>query len=388
MRIDALTVRDIRNITEAHIEFDPHLTVLCGKNGQGKTNLLESIWMLTGGKSFRMAQDQQLLRADTEETFGTIEGVTQGNGHENRLRVLIDKKGQKGRVRTMRVNGAECRNSYEAAGVFTAVVFEPNMMNLIKGGPAERRRFVDAAISQVVPSYSRTMREYYMVLGHKNALLKNFRWKNPEDETLMDVYDETLCRTGAMIRRQRMRMLDLILPEAERTYRDISGGRETLGYKYNKDFCTGSEEETAARVRANRYFHPETMNHTQTEMLTLMQKNRYHDVKVGYCSFGPHRDDFWIYIDGKIARMYASQGQQRSAVLALKLSEAHALAHETGEHPVMLLDDVLSELDAERQAYLLSRVAGRQTVLTSCDAEIAEHAGGRVLHVEQGKVWE
>jgi len=388
MRIDALTVRNIRNIAEAHIEFDPQLTVLCGKNGQGKTNLLESVWMLTGGKSFRMAQDSQLLRADAEETFGTIEGVTQGNGHENTLRVLIDKKAQKGRVRTVRVNGAECRNSYEAAGVFTAVVFEPNMMNLIKGGPAERRRFVDSVICQVVPSYSRTMRQYYTVLGSKNALLKRFRWKNPQDDMLMDVYDETLSQIGALIRKQRLRMLDLILPEAERTYREISGGRETLGYKYNTDFLTEEECELELRRKTDRYFHPDTMNRTQTQMLTLMQKNRYHDVRAGYCSFGPHRDDFWIYIDGKMAKMYASQGQQRSAVLALKLSEAHALAHETGEHPVMLLDDVLSELDADRQAYLLSRVAGRQTILTSCDGGIADSTGGKVLHVEQGKVWE
>ncbi len=387
MRVDALTVRDIRNVEQAEITFDPLLTILCGKNGQGKTNLLESIWMLTGGKSFRLAQDSQLLRAGAQETFGTIEGVTQGSGHENHIRVLIDKKGQKGKVRTLRINGAECRNSYEAAGVFTAVVFEPNMMNLIKGGPAERRRFLDAAVSQASPSYSRTMREYYTMLGHKNALLKTYRRKNRQDETLMDVYDEALSRTGALIRKQRLRMLELILPEAQRTYGDIAGGKEALTYQYSRDLLTAEEWEAEQRTGTVKLMR-DTLNHSQTELYTLLQKNLEHDLKAGYCSAGPHRDDFWLYIDGKIARLYASQGQQRSAVLALKLGEAQALAHETGEHPVMLLDDVLSELDTDRQAYLLSRVAGRQTVLTSCTGELAHQTGGKVLHVEQGKVWE
>lgn len=383
MKIDSLTSCQFRNLEETYIEFDPELTVLCGKNGQGKTNLLESVWMLTGGKSFRMTQDSQLIRMDAQTPFAALEAVVRSSGHTARIRVLIDKKAQKGRVRTMFVNGAACENTYEAAGVFTAAVFEPNMMKLIKGGPAERRRFVDSAVCQVTPQYARILREYYGILSQKNALLKRFRWERDEDHSLMDVYDEHLLKTGLVIRNHRRRMLDLILPEAQRTYRDISGEKEALTYRYEMDLtgCEEQEPQTRGQQEALAKTAPEAL-------LSQLRENRYHDVKLGYCTYGPHRDDFSISIDGRQARHFASQGQQRSAVLALILGEAHALYQESGEYPVMLLDDVFSELDGERQKYLLSRLSGRQTILTSCTEDGTARTGGKVIHVERGRVWE
>ena len=324
MILKALEVENYRNIPAARFEPGRELTVICGKNGQGKTNLLEAVWLLTGGKSFRGAKDAELIRENAG--YAVAEGETQGFGKESRIRVFVGGQPGARKARTVRVNGVDYGRAANAAGTFTAVVFDPGHLSLVKGSPEGRRRFLDAALCQLYPGYVTLLRQYSRLVTQKNALLKSY-WQTPDANGLLDVFDEKLAESGAAVSAKRQEYLALIEPEITGTYRDIAAG---------------------------------------------------------FCTAGPHREDFSISIDGRAAKVFASQGQQRSAVLSLKLAEAAGAQKITGEHPVMLLDDVLSELDETRQSYLLSRMEHRQTIVTACDPDLFRRTSGRVYRMEGG----
>jgi DNA replication and repair protein RecF len=356
-----LTVQNYRNIAEAHFVPGRELTVICGQNGQGKTNLLEAVWLLTGGKSFRGGKDSELIREG--ESFAVVEGRTEGAGRENNVRIVVSD-GQQGRKgRSARVNGVDYGRASSAAGTFTAVVFDPGHLSLIKGSPEGRRKFLDAALCQLYPQYLTLYRQYTRLVTQKNALLKAYA-QTRDAEALLDVFDERLAQTGTEISERRRAYLERITPHVVQTYRDISSAREALAMYYEPCF---TEKETLAQV---------------------LRRTRGRDMAAGFCTAGPHKEDFVLQIDGRVARTFASQGQQRSAVLSLKLAEAAAAQEITGEHPVMLLDDVLSELDETRQAYLLSCIAHRQTIVTACDAGLFHKTQGRVYTVQNGALYE
>ena len=353
MILKALEVENYRNIPAARFEPGRELTVICGKNGQGKTNLLEAVWLLTGGKSFRGAKDAELIR----ENAGYAE--TQGFGKESRIRVFVGGQPGARKARTVRVNGVDYGRAANAAGTFTAVVFDPGHLSLVKGSPEGRRRFLDAALCQLYPGYVTLLRQYSRLVTQKNALLKSY-WQTPDANGLLDVFDEKLAESGAAVSAKRQEYLALIEPEITGTYRDIASGSETLAIQYEPSF----EPEKG--------------------LAPVLRESRARDIAAGFCTAGPHREDFSISIDGRAAKVFASQGQQRSAVLSLKLAEAAGAQKITGEHPVMLLDDVLSELDETRQSYLLSRMEHRQTIVTACDPDLFRRTSGRVYRMEGG----
>lgn len=350
-------LENYRNIVSALFVPGRELTVICGKNGQGKTNLLEAIWMLTGGRSFRGAKDAELIREDAE--YAVAEGVTEGGGRENEIRIFVGGRPGARKTRTARVNGVALGLAGNAAGTFTAVVFDPGHLNLVKGGPDGRRRFLDTALCQLYPGYVTLLRRYTRLVTQKNALLKQY-FGTPDADGLLDVFDEKLAESGAEVNRRRRAYLALIEPEATNTYRDISGGAETLTLRYE------SSCEDAA------------------DLARVLRESRRRDMAAGFCTAGPHREDISIFVDGREAKRFASQGQQRSAVLSLKLAEAAGARQITGEHPVMLLDDVLSELDETRQAYLLCRMSHRQTIVTACDANLFGRTAGKICRMENG----
>lgn len=357
MILTHLSVRDYRNIPAAEFSPGRELTVICGQNGQGKTNLLEAVWMLTGGKSFRGSKDAELIREGAG--FAVLEGVSQNQTRENNIRILMADASAGKKGRSARVNGVDRGRASSIAGTFTAVVFAPGHLSLVKGGPDGRRKFLDAALCQLYPDYIKLLRSCTRLTAQKNALLKQY-YQTPDAAELLDVFDEKLADAGTQLSLRRQAYLAQIKPDILSIYRDISNGKETLEVQY--EACFTADEPLLERIRAVRG----------------------RDLAAGFCTVGPHREDFSLFLDGRDTKSFASQGQQRSAVLSLKLAEAAGAQKITGEHPVMLLDDVLSELDDARQAYLLSRMEHRQTIVTACDASLFAKTDGKVYRMESG----
>ena len=329
MRLNRLNVTDYRNISAAVLEPAPQLTVLCGANGQGKTNLLEAVWLLTGGKSFRGAKDAELIRRGAD--FAVLEAAFEAGERPQEMRLTVGAKGTQRPGRTVRLNGADRGRAASIAGTFTAVAFDPNHLSLVKGGPEGRRHFLDAALCQLYPGYLAAERRYLRVVAQKNALLKAYDI-TPGGDVLLETYNEALVTYGCEVMRRRAGYLDQLAPAAAANYRDISSGAEKL--------------------------------------------------EIRYC---PCCD---ILIDGQPGKIYGSQGQQRSAVLSMKLAEASVAGEVLGEHPVMLLDDVLSELDDARQTYLLTRIEDKQTFVTTCDSAAFARTNGKLVFVDHGTVRE
>ena len=355
MRVAALQVSDFRNLKEIALSPCDGMNILYGDNAHGKTNLLEAIWLLTGGKSFRGSKDHDLVRFGCERA--KVDGTFVGGGREQKASVMIDTR------RKVTLNGIPQSSPKKLTGRFCAVIFSPDHLSLIKDGPEERRKFLDAACCQHRPTYMRVLSEYSRLVKQRNQWIKAV--KNGEqapDELLLDAFDERMAAAGAAVRRVRKEYIALLSTRAAAYYNGLSNGREQLSLVYDE-----SDEEAT--------------------LFAEIKAARERDRKAGFSTVGPHRDDFEVLIGGTQARLYGSQGQQRSAVLALKLAEAALLKENYGENPVILLDDVMSELDSSRQEYILNHIDGFQVFITCCDpTAITRLAGGAVYHIENGTI--
>ncbi len=355
MNICELRVRQFRNL-EA-VDMIPHgaMNIFYGDNAQGKTNLLESLWLATGGKSFRGTKDSDLVRFGA--TQADISVAFQAGGRRQCTDITIDTR------RKASLNGIPLRAANRLMGVFCAVIFSPDHLSLIKDGPDARRRFADAACCQLRPLYMKALAEYTRVLTQRNALIKAVKkGEQPPDITLLDAYDERLCQSGLEVRRFRKEYIEELRPFAETIYTGLSSGREALHLGYETSEGEGNLPEAMKAARAT-------------------------DLRAGFTTVGPHRDDVTVTIGGTSARLFGSQGQQRSAVLALKLAEASLLSKGYGEKPVILLDDVMSELDQSRQEYILNHIEGFQVFVTCCEpTAISRLTGGQVFHMENGRL--
>ena len=356
------TVQNYRNIAQATFSPGPGLTVICGRNGQGKTNLLESVWLLSGAKSFRGSKDLQLVRRD--QSFSVIESLAQrDDGKEEHYRIVIGgANGEAAGIRPGRsaqLDGVDFGRATNLAGHFYAVVFAPTHLSLVKGSPDGRRRFVDAALMQLYPGYIAVYRRYIRALAQKNALLRDAR-RFDGAEQLLDSFDAALAEAGWEIIRRRGEYLEGLFSIAEETYASLSAGSESCSFSYHP--CAQSAQELLEKIRAARAS----------------------ELRAGCSTVGPHREDLVIKIGGEDARAFGSQGQQRSAALSLKLAEARQIARIAGSEPVMLLDDVLSELDGARRDFLLGKLEGRQVLLTSCDAASFHQTPGGIWEMEAG----
>lgn len=350
MRIDNLHVKNFRNIRELSLEASPDINIICGENAQGKTNILEAIWLFTGSRSFRGAKEADLVLIGENLTRLTMRFY--GNGRDN-LSAL-----EYGARKKASLNEVDIENASKMAGNFTCAVFSPSHLSLIKEGPEERRRFIDTTILQLRPRYLKVLGDYHKILFQRNALLKNKGRDQSLFETL-DIWDQSLAKLWSTIVKTRESYMNRLAPFAQELYSDISGGREELcvSYKGSSDGISGVED-----------------------ILKALLENRERDRKNGLTGIGPHRDDLEILINGAPARNFGSQGQQRSAVLALKLAECSLMEEITGERPVVLLDDVMSELDFNRREFLLNRLSGGQMFITCCDA-------GYFSGVKRGKLF-
>jgi DNA replication and repair protein RecF len=336
LQLRRLQLRNHRNYAHLDLAPGPGVNVFIGANGQGKTNLLEAVAMLALSASPRARRDIEVVGPVAPAT--RIEAEVEAGGTVVELSIGLSIEGDRAR-RVIEVDGAR-RRAFDLPGHFRVTLFWPDDLGLVKAGPELRRRFLNQMLVQVEPGYARALAGLKRVLEQRNSLLKRMAAGEGAGDVL-EAWDQELVRIGGEVSAARARAVQELEPEAARSHSDIASG-ERLEIEYQ-----GPPEDMAQAV----------------------QNSRAEDLRRGTTSVGPHRDDLKVLLDGREARAYGSQGQQRTAVVSLKLAEAALVARRTGERPVLLLDDVLSELDGERRAALLRQVAGEgQVIITSAEA--------------------
>ena len=358
MLIKDLYLKDWRNGEENMLSFSQKTTLICGENAAGKTNILEGICFFAAGKSFRGCKDKELIRFGCDVAAADITYLS--NGVTGKMGVRLKKNAKK----TFLKNGAPISKMSEFLGAFRCVIFTPDHLELVKGSPEGRRRFTDMAICQSFPRHVASLNEYNRLLIQKNAHLKG----NAVFEELLEVYDERMATLAANITVNRRKYIKA-LEECGKTFLyDMSEEREELSLSY----VTQSEGEKTNEIKES--------------YLSLFKEKRKAEIEKRMTLCGPQKDDILIHINKKSAKSYGSQGQQRSVVLALKLAEGEISKTLTGEYPVFLLDDVLSELDENRRDYILKRIEDRQVIITGCDESLAGLLPqAQVIKVESGR---
>ncbi|MBQ9189166.1 MAG: DNA replication/repair protein RecF [Clostridia bacterium] len=363
MRIRGLKLSHYRNYDALELSPDPGLNVFEGLNAAGKTNILESIFLCALGRSHRTARDAELLQE--HEPFGGVRLYLDTRGGSRSIRIELCE----GERKKVYIDDAATSRSGELMGCLNVVMFSPEDLQLVKDGPAERRRFLDMELSQMKPAYYYDLQQYNNALKNRNLLLK----ETPIRYDMIELWDEQLARLGSRIIRERTQFVQELSGLAHELHRSMSGGKENLRVTYEPSVPYTDEERLA-----------ETLQEQLAERLER-------DIFRGFTSVGPHRDDLGLMLNGRDVRVFGSQGQQRTTALSLKLSEIELIKRTRGERPVLLLDDVFSELDADRQARLLEVVSDCQAFVTCTHLEefaSIETLTMQVWHVENGRVSE
>lgn len=366
MRIEALKLKNYRNYQQLTVELDPNLNLFVGANAQGKTNLLEAVTFLASGRSFRTRSESELVLWGEKSCL--VAGSVAWRLVRQSLQVsynLLEKKKQ------YAIGGIEVnRRAY--AGKLVPVLFTPEDLSLVKGSPQLRRNFIDEEISKASPVYEYELARYQHIVRQRNFLLKKFREKTPISE--IESWNEQLASSAAKVLVKRLTAIHRIGLLARLTHRNLTGRDESLDLSYSSciPLPEGADQEQLRLV-----------------FLHALKDKTKEEARLGQTLIGPHRDDIIFSINGKNARLYASQGQQRTLVLALKLAELEYVKGETGEYPVLLFDDVFSELDERRRKLLVESIDGRvQTFITGTEAEKLGtfRNSGRLFTVSQGEV--
>lgn len=370
MYVIRFAARDFRNLEEEEIFPCEEVNVIYGDNAQGKTNLLEGMWLFTGGHSFRGAKDTELPRIDPEtgkNLMGTALALDFYSAEREQSAMLQIENGR----RSAEINGVKKDTGTALVGKVRAVIFSPEHLLLVKEGPTRRRNYLDTALCQLKPSYASVLTAYRRALMQRNALLKEKRERPSQPADTLSVWNARLARLGAQVVQERQSFIESVAPKISGIYDGIARGRERLEVRYCPSVKGGS-----------------TVGEIEELFMQELSRTSASDIRSGFTSVGPHRDDLDIEIDGVSARSYGSQGQQRSAVLAMKLAEAQILTEFSGESPIVLLDDVMSELDRQRQDYLLNHLQGQQVFITCCSPETVELLeNGMRFHVDGGAVY-
>ena len=348
MFIKNLRFENYRNLKNSSLSPSENINIIYGSNAQGKTNLIECMWLLTGGRSFRGAKDRELIAFD--QKFSRVKADFFSTNREQTVEILIQNN-----KRTPFLNGVQKNYMSEIIGSFCAVVFSPNHLALVKNGPDERRNFIDSALCQIKPSYALYLSRYRKILDQRNALLKAIP-KSPYLADTLDIWNERLANEGSLIAFHRYAYMREFSKLSSQFYLGISNNTETLEIS-----CKTGYNSTPDMPREE----------LKNCILNALRLKREEEIYLGYTLKGVHRDDMTVKINSKDARSFASQGQQRSAVLSMKLAEASLLQKSKGEPPVILLDDVLSELDRQRQDYLLHRLDAFQVFITCCNTDVS-----------------
>lgn len=366
MRLDHITLGSFRNYAAQEISFDPVCNVICGENAQGKTNLLEGMVCLSTGKSHRTRSDRELIRFGDEGFL--LEGRIHSRSREFTSRIEVGN----GRKKRITVNQAPVKAASDLSAVLNTVFFCPEDLQLIKEGAAARRRFMDASLCQLRPRYAAALTEYQRLHEHKTRILRDCGDRPDLIATLPD-FNLRMAETGAVLIHYRARFVQLLAVYAAAAHGECSGGREALSIQY-KTVRTVSDPFADYKLLV-------------LQLLEHQREHHYAEISSRQCLSGPHKDDIEVLLDGLSARSYASQGQTRTAALALKLAAREIHKEIIGEYPILLLDDVLSELDPKRQEYVLNRLGSGQVFITCCEEDrLNALLHGRVFRVKQGVI--
>lgn len=367
MNLKILQLRDFRNYGEAYLTFDPGVNLIVGDNAQGKTNLLEAIAYLGSGKSFRAQRMGEMVRFGA--AFGEIQGTVFSQEREQSLRFLLFSGS---RPRQLFRNGARKRSLEEIAGVLPSVLFCPEDLMVLKAGASQRRRFGDQALCQLRPNYDAALTQYNRILDQKSRILKD-HFENPAVLEVLPEFNLRLCQVGALLISYRARFYQGLETAAARYHRQFSGGAEEFTLQY-KTVSTVADP-----------FAPVTQ--LTQDLLDHLQRHSQAELETGQCLTGPHKDDFSVALSGVDLKVYGSQGQTRTAAISLKLAQRELMGREFGEEPVLLLDDVLSELDPGRQDFVLNQIARGQVFITCCEPGRFTKLG-KTIQIQKGAAFD
>lgn len=358
MILKSLELNNFRNYDNLHMAFDPGTNILYGNNAQGKTNILESIYISGTTKSHKGSKDREIIKFECEDSH--IKTIVEKNGLDYQIDIHMRKNRSKG----IAINKIPIKKASELFGILNLVFFSPEDLNIIKNGPSERRRFLDLELCQLDKIYLYELTKYHKILNQRNKLLKDIM-HHPGWMDTLSVWDEQLVESGTAIIKIRDKFVSELKNIVLEIHKNISGMKESLILQYE----------------------PDTKVEDFKEKLNV---NRERDLKLGQTTVGPHRDDLSFTVDGMDIRKFGSQGQQRTSALSLKLSEIQLVKNSAGQVPILLLDDVLSELDSNRQNFLLNSIHNIQTLITCTgldDFVKNRFEINRVFQVVEGQVF-
>ena len=347
MNLRELSLRSFRNYEEVQLSFDPGVNLIVGDNAQGKTNLLEAISYLGSGKSFRAMKTAEMIRFGDD--FAELQGKVFAQEREQNLRYLLFSGS---RPRQIFRNGVKKKSVSELSGVLPTVLFCPEDLMILKMGSSQRRRFGDHALCQLRPNYDAALTEYHRILEQKSRILKD-HFENPAVLAILPEYNTRLCQVGALLISYRARFYQALGQSAGNFHSQFSGGVENFDLQY-KTVSTVADP-----------FAP--VSQLTQDLLDHLQRHHRAELESGQCLTGPHKDDFTVTLSGIDLKSYGSQGQTRTAAISLKLAQRGLMGREWGEEPVLLLDDVLSELDPGRQDFVLNQIVSGQVFITCCE---------------------
>ena len=346
-----VTVKDFRNIDECQVEFSSGVNILEGKNAQGKTNLLEAIFYPSVGRSFRGAHTAEMIAFGKDRAEICVDFRDEKRDQSIKVTLFKDKQ------RKIEKNGVKMDKLSDVMGAFRAVLFCPEHLSMIKDGPSERRSFMDMAICRMYPTYIHSLQRYNYILKQRNALIRSAYEDRAAFNSTVELWSAQLAHEAAVISEARLKFIRRATDHVCRCFEEMTGDGEKPTLIY--DGSSGQSEE--------EYLDREA---TEKKYLELLTSNYDREIGAGATLYGIHKDDLDIAINGKRARIYGSQGQQRSLALAMKLAEGEICKEEFGDHPIFLLDDVFSELDETRRDYLIHKIRDKQVIITSCEPHL------------------
>ena len=365
MNLSELRLHDFRNYEELELAFEPSVNLIVGNNAQGKTNLLEAISYLGSGKSFRAQKTAEMIRFGAD--FADIEGNIHAQERQQSIRWVLFSGH---RPRQLWRNGAKKKTAGEIAGVLPTVLFCPEDLMVLKSGAAQRRRLGDTALCQLRPNYDAALTEYNRILDQKSHILKDY-FEYPGVLEVLPEYNMRLCQVGALLISYRARFYDSLGKAAAKYHDQFSGGAEEFSLQYKTVSTVKDPFATVSQLTQDLLYH--------------LDAHKRAELESGQCLTGPHKDDFDVSLSGINLKSYGSQGQTRTAAISLKLAQRELMGREWGEEPVLLLDDVLSELDQGRQDFVLNQIVSGQVFITCCEPGRFTKLG-KTIEIKKGKV--
>ena len=355
MWIENLKINNFRNYKNLEIEFNKNINIFYGENAQGKTNIIEALFLFSIGKSFRTNKDNELIKFG--EKNSNLEINFKKSDRDGNIKINLENK------KNIFLNKIKLKKLSSLLGNIHVVIFTPDDINILKGGPENRRKFLDIMISQLRPKYMYTCSLYKKTLDERNNYLKKIKLENA-DESMLEIWDEQLIKYGKIISEYRKEFIEKIKNKIKKIHNNITGNKEEIKIEYLTD-CLDEKNYK-----------------------DLLNQRRKLDIIKGYTTKGIHRDDFQIFINDILVNVYGSQGQHRTAVLSLKISELQVINDEIGENPILLLDDFMSELDEKRRNNFMENIKDTQVIITCTDKLLLNNIDGKIFNVVNGEIFE